>query len=300
MNEFNEPLITELNTESEEKLEIVFNTLMEIKGILDKDPVFSKLELSPIVAGGAIRDLLTNKSSLIKDIDIFLSFECLVTEDTKLMQEFKKQCLNLGYVSINHEPTEAALTDSQFILKALHHVMNKYYLHIQPIESKESTLSFDDTVNISKIDEYQTLGINGVLKIQDTELAYPIDLIINYISPSSVMEIFDFDICKAYLVSFLDEQMNVINNARNNLRLTQEFKESVGLKQLTFMTMYWDEIAIQRSFEKHLPRLITKYPEYEVTFEQLSEKSQAILEKVLLEFKFNQPIGNKTNKKVKI
>jgi hypothetical protein len=297
MIEIIDPFILNLKTNSEQKLTTIFSTLMEFKHILDNDKIFSKLSLEPIVAGGSIRDTVNNKSHLVKDVDIFLSFESLIVEQTISMDWFKHSCYENNYINHEHKflPEEEQMQDSQFILKALLHVMNQHYNNIQEIYSNNFTSDSDE--------EYQDAGIDGVLKISDEALAYPVDLIINFISPNRIVHLFDFDLCKAYMSSSYDKDASLSTNALSNLKLTQEFKEDVNNKKISMNAIQFAESAVSRSILSHLPRLMDKYPEHTLNIQNMTNYPQATiaLEKLTLERVLNQDIHIQTqNKKMKI
>jgi hypothetical protein len=302
MNEFINPHILNLNQTSEDKLITVLSTLLEVKNILQDDNVFSSFELDPIVAGGAIRDILTNKSNLVKDIDIFVSFECFIINPL-LFEKFKQSCYDAGYIESTHKylPPDEQMSDSQFILKALNRAMSNYYSDIKEIASQDNSFALDDSVNVSEVDkEYQDSGINGVLKINDDYLPCPVDLIINFISPANIVHFFDFDFCKIYMSSSYDTESSVLSNARDNILMTDEFKHNLEQKKITMDANHYSEAAIIRSFESHLPRLMAKYPDYEVEVSNLTEATQIVLDKVMLEKNLGQNKTEQLTRKIKI
>lgn len=295
MIDFLEPIVVNLKKESEEKLSSVFSTLIEFKSILDNDPVFSKLSLEPIVAGGAIRDIVNNKPQLVKDIDIFLSFESLSLDSSNMLR-FMEDCYKHNYVDNHHKylPIEEQMINSQFILKALSYVINNHYQNIKEIHSNNFTSENNE--------DYQDIGINGVIKIEDNNLNYPVDLIINFINPHSTVTMFDFDLCKTYITSEYDKDMSLLSNAVLNLKLTAEFKKDIQNKTISMNCHQFAEIAVIRSINSHLPRLMDKYSEHTLNLTNLDScpQAQIVLEKLILDRALGQNKTISSTKKIKI
>ena len=232
-----------------------------------------------MLAGGAIRDTVLGKASLVKDLDIFLSLDFIDhtgENDAITSDDLSKYIAKENIDSLKEQK------DSELILKTLIHKLKEKYTIEAIISNQEDMPIVEDNICNSQFEhDYNAKHFNGILKIKHPRIDYPIDLIISYASSEAIIkEIFDFNLCKVYL-----KHNSKKSKAIDNLNYHASFLKDVDDKTITLPIVKQDLNKV--SIEKHLPRLIKKYPDYKIICEYLNEENEILLEKVLFDYKFN-------------
>lgn len=291
-----------ISDKSVAQLEELQTILNEIKSDL-KSPVFRHVSTELMIAGGAIRDTVLGKGEMVKDLDIFLSLDFIEAYEEKAnplsSKQFRQTLIENGVIESDHNPKD---TDSNLILKALvHQLKNKYTIEAFIHTQEDMPIKEDCIINSEFEDDYRVKSINGVIKLKHPKIDYPIDLIVSFASSQQIIkEIFDFNLCKVYLKYSYGK-----DKALDNLYYDPSFLKDVNEKTITLDIA--DQALNKVSIEKHLPRLIQKYPENRVICSNINEENQALLEKVLFDYKFNpnqeelddnQKLKNKKKQKI--
>lgn len=197
--------------------------LQKINNILDLIPS----RLSPIVAGGAIRDIILSKE--VKDIDIYVQMsEASLQHDL----EYWKQTLQLN----DNDTIEWTLTcDSG----------------PDPIKSEENHDPIDQSSNeFMKLRKVE----HGLEILEGSKDNVPFNIMLLSCSPESyVLDYFDINLCRIYYDG-------------DNIHASKEFLEDVANKTITLDGKHLTIDRIERSIENHIPRIQKKYPDYEVKY----------------------------------
>lgn len=243
-------------------LEFLYNILLDLNTI--------GIHFSLYLVGGSIRDLLLGNQLLIKDLDILFIHEGYypAPKHTTL----KKIGFNTkNYPDWNKIRRRRQVTPHE---TKLYHILN-YFLSSK-INVIKSFAPFDK--------ELESLGyierrLKGVIKIEDTRLNYPIDLLLSNSDVNSFIDSFDINLCKAAveIVNYKYTKVGVFRFPQNSKDFYSEiitnkyFLKDAYKKELTihYDLMSFEELVI--SINNHLPRLIEKYPNYNVVFILINE-----------------------------
>ena len=223
------------------------------------------------IAGGAIRDLLLGNHHQIKDLDIVLQIDCRTIPNYKEL----KQLFNFDVFQFPWFASPNYNYDNYYMSNE-----HKIYELVKFILSKEHTFeaSYPPNKKISndkeEHSEYVDRHLKGVLKINSTHLNYPIDLLFSNIKVNEFIKSFDFNICKT-AIGVIDmeksrkKQFHFPKNAQEVLDQfipIDTFIHDAMNKKITMDMDMRSVHDIQNSIEKHLPRIVAKYPQFPVIF----------------------------------
>lgn len=268
----------DFNAEQKAMLEKINQSFFPIYQHFKQHPDLQGLKLDIAIGGGAIRDLIMDKSHLITDLDIFITLRSSRINqedrnDTRLYYDkILKKCLELHLVT----PEEALEASPNHVcFRLIRHVLKD----LTPIH--QEFLS-----NVKKLaDErvYQHNEISGVFKSQ---MIFNTDFILlNNTSPAEfIHEHFDFNLCKVGLTYYENDIYTGDKNytAKPHFLVDDDFVKDAIAQSLSFHTEFLDDEAVSTSLRKHLPKLLQKYPDFEVKLIQPTENHQILLNEFLL------------------
>lgn len=258
--------------------------------------LYTILDIDVGIAGGAIRDLIAQKE--IKDIDlvVHLNFmarnehlrELKITrypyrgrhsyEDKRAIANFVPDLL-INYARDNQLLTEKELEDKNNINpdQIAVRMMTAFLKEGFNVEHVyDSTLIYvNDATQQNRPDlsmqEYQAMGISAVIKMNTPVISWPVDVIVTCDPIHQYVESFDFNICKAWMVhtSNMDENRDITRNAEFHIITPNDFAKDFNEKKITYPLHNFTSgdrnlKQAHRSFTKHLPRLLKKFPDYDV------------------------------------
>ena len=281
---------------------IITMAMKTIRPILNKEePLKSKITAS--IMGGCIRDFILNKENEIKDIDMVISLESYSNKEIEQLVNKNLSNKNLNYykeikkelekqkkekdnlvimvndLEVMNTPQPFDETNFAIILK----MVGGYLLVKDKLEKTNQYQMQDNIEQILKIlkkesendipGEYQLLEdkVFSVIKLQKNN-EYPIDLIFTSLDIETYRKRLDFDICK---VEFrLMDRVERLNFPKKSEELISRFKYcpnflyDVIQKKLSYDVWVNNEKSNERSLFEHLPRMQTKYPDYELNIYQ--------------------------------
>lgn len=287
------------------------NDKLEIINLILKDCLSIYKSLLPLylhnihfslsLSGGAVRDLLLGNHHKIKDLDLVLSIHKIKIPTVKEMyQSWGFDSLQFHWLAlpqINHS-NNLAITEKEKTYHIIKHLISKHHSLLIDYAPRGN----DD----GEKSEYLVKDLNGVIKINTPTLHYPVDLLITNSKIDSFIEKFDFNICKASisLVKDTDTKFKDFFFPKNATEFLKELKPTKGFlhdaknKNITMDMNFRSVSDINTSIEKHLPRIIEKYPTYNLKF-PLDEGDISLKEKesIILHYNMNKKILEKESNK---
>lgn len=271
----------------------------------------NNLAFSIGIAGGAIRDTVTNNFDHIKDLDIYINFSSLLPlsqpDSVKFLQNLLPHIEKFSYgISLSNE--QYARTLSYELIRKIFEPLGYYAEHpalqlmkehnlLETENTQFEHLPQNKTINNSKFTEiieisdeptatkiaYMNSCIGGVLKTNNELFEYPTDIIIIGQPLSEFIETFDFNICKIYReIQFLSAAKHipkeqVIDNFINGIAIKTEFVQDFINKQIT-LNMNLDSVSICRSLKDHYFRIQQKLPNYTLNYDKelFEQQSQSV------------------------
>lgn len=121
--------------------------------------------------------------------------------------------------------------------------------------------------------------------------------LMNSLPTQFIEEHFDYNLCK---VGLQMQEMNLFL-AENYVQampyfiISDTFIKDVKNKTMTYYTEYLDNNTVESSVRKHLSKLMNKYPDFKVVFENPLPEHEVILNEFLLRRKLEQH-GQKTQR----
>jgi hypothetical protein len=254
------------------------------------------LDINVGIAGGAIRDLIAQKE--IKDIDLVVSLNFMARnehlkalnitrypyrgrysyEDKVAMLNFVPDLL-IDYARNKSLLTEKELEDKNNINadQIAVRMLTEFFKECFQVEHVyDSTLIFvNDATQQNRPDlsmqEYQAMGISAVIKMKTPVISWPVDVIITCDSIHQYVESFDFNICKAWMQHKLtiNENRDILRHSEFEIITPDVFAKDLNNKNITYplhnFTSHDRNLQqAYRSFTKHLPRLLKKFPDYDI------------------------------------
>lgn len=241
------------------------------------------------VTGGAVYDMVTNKSHMTKDMDIVLGFPISPGYNKRVPAHLNNdQNLDGEYAPKWDE-------DITQIKPQYQKVIHNLYLEYLPGLCKEQYVESDlpplvcevikDHINITKVyhknenlnqSAYTNQAIEAVIKINDNHLPKPVDLIIAKGDTGDFAAAFDFDICKMF-INFqygLKPESNLLQGDEifdvkkllAHLFIAPRAVSDLQNKTITMKLPVFGEDDIHHFMARHYPRLHQKLPEYRLNF----------------------------------
>lgn len=265
--------------------EIFYNQeiMMVMKNIfLDMSHIYESLEVlehagidfTLSLVGGALRDLLSENYTVIKDLDIVLSINNIKDysqiNDTEMLEDLDNNHILKSSIEMckekysdwqnwNIDKKIASLVQVNLGKKL--QIKQTYIPLDLPKEMKDNGVFRSN---------YHNIFLRGVIKLEDEKLHYPTDILICNSTAEQYINTFDFNICKIML-SISSQQFkemslnfnwNTLENIKNQIIPTNDFWIDLVYKKLTLNPMGFDMNALERAIIDHLPRIQKKYPEH--------------------------------------
>lgn len=273
------PKISQLGSEDIEHLNHLYNSLVLLDNIMFpfKD---CKIPFELGVTGGAVYDLLTNNTSLIKDYDITLHFPIYPQHDEFEIMNKQFTTDNISFTGKNFDLL------SQQYQTPMHNLFKKYlpekaigtYLpkdltHLVKAILKANYTTVNQLGSKADIKSYRNDQINAIFQIEDSNFLKPIDLIMNKCNTNYFCSTFDFNVCKTYINYKPNINENMTKEAVAEHMLQNLFIFPEAAKDLHHQTLTMD--LIHQTFnldniiyfmERHFPRLEEKLPHYRLSF----------------------------------
>lgn len=294
-----------------ENLDIFKNILLDLKKIDDSlKPLTTVLGLHYTLdlTGGAIRDFITGKAKEISDLDIVinisgtkdLTFD-LTLEETRenitIKDKFDKvynsiepqlSKLNLNDFSLNENSSNYAQLCYYLVSSLLKRSVNikKSY----PPRDIEQVNPENSDMNTFGAGTYDSLYLQSVLKTEDKNLNYPVDILLSNVGIQTYNSAFDFNLCNIYfnysglggnLKESIHKDMDLskINQYLENIDYNHGFIEDVIYKRITFSFTNFALFQVESSLTKHYPKLQAKYKDYKFYLSQYALKNCKTKEK---------------------
>lgn len=228
------------------------------------------------IVGGSIRDLVLDNEHKIKDLD-FLIHISSAHQEKILNGEYIKKVLKLPKRQFKWNTPIDDKNKQHEIQTRLFQCIS--YLIKQKLNITEEYAPFNVE---DKKDDYLERSLQGVIKVSDSKLNYPVDILITNIPATRYIEKFDFGICKTgvRLICGTTSMMHVFDfpdNAKqffNNIVFDNHFFNDVESKSVSINLDNRSLKDVQRSIDEHLPRIIAKYPDYTVKWQHTCDQSE--------------------------
>lgn len=221
------------------------------------------------LTGGAVRDFVLNQENSIKDLDFMV----------QILPYSRKNVAD----AISHIPLLAKLDidltsnyylsseDKQSIdVLLLSYCLEKNFDNSEVLENKTRNYtifkSYGDNANNVTIETNRQERLSCVVKLDNTNTNYPIDLLVTDFSKPEFIEAFDFDICKAsfafinpyYAKNFPKDVSHLVSRFVAPPSFFADFHN----KKISINADDMSENQISRSICSHLPRILSKYPDF--------------------------------------
>lgn len=265
------------------------------------------------LVGGSVRDLLLNKSELVSDLDICISFKSHAMTRQISPSEF----LEYSGLSVEDFPfpsiawrdgdrTQPAFSHWNIIYKTLKGKNNKersfYNAKMELDYAKNNAFTsicyemlycllatkfelyqeFPPKCGELDIDnQYASDRLDGVLKLKSSEWNWGCDILVTKQYPQDFINSFDFGICKVaielvkpnfskYNVDFFPKD---VQDLFLRVHFTKEFLKDIKTKKhVVRLENHASLHDIERSLEKHLPKIIAKY-DWPIVLKEIQKNS---------------------------
>ncbi len=276
------------------------------------------------LTGGSVRDFLLDKEDQIKDLDFMLSISWQGFQSDEIMKKipahFSANELNeVDWGSLLRDVQEKESSDEAFDRiypidseelkrKILSLCLNKVNPSYDFFGKKNRSIKVNSS---NEYDEPLTRNdrLMAVAKLDKNKFNtnYPVDILLTDFIKPTFLEDFDFDICKASVCfvnhslrkAFPKSAVHLIGRFVCNL----DFWADVKNKKITYDVTGRGVKEIDRSFENHLPRIKSKYPEFELLIIGENKASISYINTKMFANKLskdldNKPIGIKKKNKI--
>lgn len=261
------------------------------------------LDLNIGIAGGAIRDLIAKKE--IKDIDLIINmnFHAKHADYEKIPRYLSKHEMRQELMKVVPELLINYAKEKQLLSEE--ELAKTDYVNADQIAVRFFTEFFKEEFKVSQVydqnlieqhsgDEkttdlseqhYRDMGLSGVIKMQSKALPWPVDVLFTCDSIHSFVNNFDFNICKTWM-----QHQFGYDEKRKKSFLLPEF--SLVTPPAFLQDLYENKITYPlcnnythidktlnlafRSFTKHLPRIMAKFPENDVQIVNNSHNSESM------------------------
>jgi hypothetical protein len=255
-----------------------------IKEIIENTKIIKKLlkpleemglDFSISIVGGAVRDFVLNKASLINDHDFVVSLNKCDTFIPQLEPE-----------NIHHFFNDLEMTEIKKVLKAntppssliRHH--DSYNTFVWP-RLFEKIMKFSNNdyklFNLANIQEVKDKHENYLIINEAIHSLYKIkninkkdmDIIVSKYNHngSQYTRTFDFEICKGAVdLNFINDtsENEIVDMFIDNMCLLPGMLRDIHNKTLSIQAARFELAHVQYFLNKHYPKLKAKYPEYQI------------------------------------
>ena len=269
------------------------------------------------IVGGAVRDFLLNKE--IKDLDILIEIDGKITLENRANSQYlnnfvltKKFILDKNWCD-ESELEKVNFNDKEYYWEKVNKLI-KICLN-KNNDIKQYTL-------FNKSDRYITTeyggdilkDLTGLIKLESKNFHFPIEILLTDRDKYSFYSNIDFSLCNVgmeivkkrkdtqemKLVKFPD----LLNNCVCESKFIRDVSDKeISINQRAFRDIETSGSQLIYSFEKHLPRIEKKYPDFKLNTnyvtKEIKEKINTILLKKDLEETFATTNYNEVTKKPK-
>jgi hypothetical protein len=214
------------------------------------------------LTGGAVRDYVLDKHTEIKDLDFMLSIQAEHIGLYSLDKYFSKSQIKALELDSDDTLDSKKIKLVQLCFLA-HNEKIEVFSHV-----KDEKIDEDNGSYYGYNESTKKARLIGVVKNESQRTHYPIDILLTDYTKFEFIDDFDFDICKASFCfvnphvkkEFPDEPSHLISRfvAEN------DFWADVHNKMISYNTTDRNQYHINAAFEKHLPRIEAKYPDYKI------------------------------------
>lgn len=326
--EFNDYMARQFEKEgrpfTEKDYDKIFAQYVSVKGFLheDKAPILEKMwEDSKVVyeallplkkldikytidlTGGCVRDFILNKQDRIKDLDIMISIPVGIYHVKKKDLLEKEICTEEELNNVNWNDTDNDVKKKakiiQLLINQTQDVEKIYYFS----EKERQQVIGQSVYGGMTEDKFGNDRLLSVIKMAGQKTHFPIDLLITDFNKPEFLNDFDFDICKASICiinpvvkkDFPKNYSHLISRFNANM----EFWADVHNKKMTYGAGGRSEYQIGKSFGNHLPRLLEKFPDYEVLVTDKKAFNYTTALNALFTYKLSKNLNNKEEKTVR-
>ena len=246
------------------------------------------------IAGGAVRDLVLDKTEHMGDFDIVISFPCL-QDPTKIKN---KTSISQTYSIIPWNTRESdPLRFKELIASCLDEVQKinnapnleklSKIVNLLISRTHKTTLYLN---NEGKVSDYQNNQMHGLIKFEGA--SKPVDLIISENEAGMFMHSFSFDLCKAFIPFYSVDRKTAFRDNPVIIKDMPELEHADGYLQVldnVFMAKYMIHDIERKSMtvncaqpnfklehlkyflNKHYLKMSEKFPDYSLNFRGLAE-----------------------------
>ena len=278
------------------------------------------------LAGGAVRDLLLNKHFCIKDLDIVISINnSTLPSHVDLYNILGFNAFDFPWFAsqkkYSYKTNSSFMDNKDRLFEIIKFILSKEHTFeacFSPRKDKVAINTDNKDEPLKQIDQLQNTDylnkhLQGVIKINTSSLHYPVDILITSLPVNNFIQYFDLNICKACF--------NLVHDKNSKIKIF-DFPESIKDFLFTFIPTYYflndiknktislnadDKSShdIKNSIDSHLPRIISKYPNYKVVFNLLDSSDPSFSEKssIINHYELNNKLSIKneeTTKRTKI
>lgn len=290
------------------------------------------------ISGGALYDFLTNNSQSTKDIDLILYFPISTDKEPKDINNFPIDDSDQGYrFYLKSKPKKDDWINDSF-QNNVHQFIKNYFPNlamddlelvydmeifsncVSQLISQQYTSRIYNNKSFNKT-KYVNMLLHRLIKIKDTNLPKPMDIMIAKNNIQTYCSAFDFEICKNYIIYRNFEQKPTYKKFNDIFtEITQNPTISIASLLLEHMicfpsavldftnkklTMKLNSVRLKDVdyyMNKHYPRLKEKLPDYNLDF-LTSEENMHIAQYYKSREAYNklqQHIPEKNNDKAKL
>lgn len=298
----------------------VLQEIIDIKKIIYEklQPLKDELKFDLSLVGGSLRDIISGKTELINDYDIVLSLGYVDKEKIKQLTHFAKK-LNI-LVDLN-DTAYKEMKDfrinaqkEQVVIKGytwedyhekslLENLEANYYLSkiVKHLMSEVHGVKHFEARNVRE--EYANYHITSIHQFL-AKNNKKVDLIVSDYSEMNFLSTFDIELCKLYVdLNKIQKKEDLIENIIQTGSMIRDLED----KTLSINVIKFSEENQEYFFNKHLLKLMDKYPDYKVNIysskpisELTNEEKQRWVYGQHLKMNFNYPEKGNVVKKLKI
>lgn len=262
-NKDNFKILTEIYND----VNIIYNDLK----VLEKLGFSITLDLT----GGAVRDFVMGKAKEITDLDIMISFNDTIVYDNnseysevsfitaKNLKQVGFKEKNLDTIKWSDTEKDLNLRKTQLIQLCLLNKVEEIFTH-----TDSSRLTSQKTVVETKEDYIKTFKdrLCGVIKVKKQK-NYKIDILITDLKRYEFLQQFDINLCKCSFV-FKNKHNNKGFPSKPEYLLSRfsaeiDFFADIYNKKITVDVNEKSMNMLDSILNKHLPKVMAKYPDYQ-------------------------------------
>lgn len=302
---------------SPEQIETFRKVMQDVKSAYDmfasvNTREYFGVDFSMSVVGGALRDIYLKSPEKVKDIDLAVTVfpngrwftvgdqgQVVGSEYFESEKDvLQNNLIKAGFAPFVFNPENGTTQDKQFYF----HILEQLIAHTFTVEKKYPKLAKNDHGN-----PYINLSVNGIIKVKDNKLNYPMDLMLMESDLDTYVFNFDFEICKIWMhfdtnsIKFLkeaelDNEYNSyqllndlsdenIKHMMSKVKTGYEFLECINEKKLELHAVGRSVKQLEKILMDHYPRLKEKYPQYTLKIADYSKEKNEDVKTYLDKFK---------------